>query len=87
VEDEFVNLFSNSSSLEALFSEFKHTQFQDWKTQLLKDLKKDSVDNLLTTRIEELDVPVYLESENAPVSQSISSLRKAHHPEFEQIIY
>jgi methylmalonyl-CoA mutase len=68
--------------LEALFSEFKHTQFQDWKAQLLIDLKKDSVDNLLMTRIEELDVPVYLESENAPTSQSISSLRKAHHPEF-----
>jgi methylmalonyl-CoA mutase len=68
--------------LETLFSEFKHTQFHDWKAQLLKDLKKDSVDNLLTTRIEELDVPVYLESENAPNAQPISSLRIAHHPEF-----
>jgi hypothetical protein len=44
--------------LEPLFSEFPATDFESWKAQLIKDLKTDSADRYLHTRIEELQVPV-----------------------------
>ena len=68
--------------MEPLFSEFPHTHFEDWKAQLLKDLKTDDVDRYLNTRIEELQVPVYLEGENAPEAHPVAGLRTSHHPEF-----
>ncbi len=68
--------------MEPLFSEFPATHFDDWKARLLKDLKADSIDRILTTQIEEITTPVYLEQENAPKANSIAGSRIAHHPEF-----
>ena len=68
--------------MKPLFSEFSATNFDQWKARLLQDLKVDSVDKYLSTRIEELETPVYLEQENAPQAHPISGMRIAHHPEF-----